>query len=291
MRLAPRTLYLFPLVPVTLLACLCLTPAALGQGGAIKPGPGAKSVLDPHEKSEAEAEKEFLDALINQPLVVPLSLRANAAATKAALVSAGLVVLGRVSDAQAAALTSAVAADPQWKPKFEAGGLSHADAVTYLKGKLAQEGAGVARAGVIDNAYLDVYGSKAGPAQVSSWEPQLKTQKEWFATLVFKLNDELNRGKGPYDRRTVIRTVYYNAMGREPLDTDFSYWAPRQENYRQMLIAGRTWLYSDAGRGDLRDTIRRAFRHKLKKEPTEQEVSETAQRFAAKRLIYIEMVQ
>jgi hypothetical protein len=144
---------------------------------------------------------------------------------------------------------------------------------------------------VIKRAYLEVYGAEPGQAQLAQWGPQLTAKTLWYVPLVAKLNEELNTNKGLYDRRTIIRTVYYLAMGRDPNDGDFNFWQPRKDNYTQMLLANRNWLYSDAGKGDLQETVRRAFKQKMKKDPSSQEVTDTANLFTPKRLIYIEMIK
>jgi hypothetical protein len=168
-------------------------------------------------------------------------------------------------------------------------GTKFSDAVTVLKNLLAQQP--VIRQEVVKQAYLEVYGSLPGASPFNFWCQQLAAKTDWYVTMIAKLNQELNSNKGPYDRRTIIRTVYAMAMGREARDGDLNYWQPRTENYSQMLLANRNWLYSDAGKNDLRETVKIAFKVKMKREPSPTEIDDTAKLFTPKKLIYIEMIK
>jgi hypothetical protein len=168
-------------------------------------------------------------------------------------------------------------------------GTKFSDAVTVLKNLLGQQP--VLRQEVVNRAYMEVYGSQPGQAQSNFWCQQLDQKTDWYITMVAKLNQELNSNKGPYDRRTIIRTVYAMVFGRDAREGDLNYWQPRTENYSQMLLANRNWLYSDAGNTDLRETVKTAFKVKMKKDPTPQEITDTANLFRPKKLIYIEMIK
>jgi hypothetical protein len=168
-------------------------------------------------------------------------------------------------------------------------GTKFSDAVTVLKNLLGQQA--VIRQEIVNRAYLEVYGSKPGQAQLDFWCQQLAAKTDWYVTMVDKLNKELNSNKGLFDRRTIIRTVYVTAMGRDARDNDLNYWQSRTENYTQMLLANRNWLYSDAGNTDLRETVTTAFKMKMKRDPSPKEVTDTANLFRPKKLIYIEMVK
>jgi hypothetical protein len=169
-------------------------------------------------------------------------------------------------------------------------GTRFSDAVAVLKQLLTNQPP--IRGEVVKQAYLDVYGSNPEPAQYDYWCKQLGTKTDWYATLVAKLNAELNANKGPFSRKTIIHTVYVLVFGREASESDLKYWLPRTENYSQMLLANRNWLYSDNGKGDLYAAVKLAFLVKMKKNnPSDTEIWDTAKLFTPKKLIYIEMVK
>jgi hypothetical protein len=168
-------------------------------------------------------------------------------------------------------------------------GTRFSDATTVLKNLLAMQP--VIQQEVIQRAYQEVYGSKAEPPHSNFWCQQLAAKTDWYITMVGKLNAELNANKGPYDRKTIVRSVYVQVFGRDADKGNLAYWLPRTENFSQMLLANRNWLYSDAGKTDLEETVRRAFKQKMKKDPTPEEVSDTAKLFTPKKLIYYEMVK
>jgi len=168
-------------------------------------------------------------------------------------------------------------------------GIKLGDAFAVVKKYLSQQG--TPRRFVINNAYQTVYGSKAEEKHYAFWDAPIKANADWYATIVPKLRAELNSNKGPYTRDTVINVAYYMAMGRLARDHEMGAWKTRTEDYQQMLEAARAWLYSDAGNSDLREAISTAFKVKMKKNASEQEITDTANLFRHKKLLYVDMIK
>jgi hypothetical protein len=177
--------------------------------------------------------------------------------------------------------------DPAWVQKHH-DGLTFTDAVGWLKQRMAGSGGGKDRATAINNAYQEVYGRDSTPAEQAYWEPLVRAQKAWYATIVIA---EFGTLKNYGGRPAMINRAYQAVMGRDANQTDSGYWLPRSEHYRLIVQAGRSYLYSAGGATDLAETVARALQTKHGKQPSDAEVKAAMSKYTPNKWIYAEMIQ
>ena len=176
-------------------------------------------------------------------------------------------------------------------------GLKFSDAVKALKMYLAQPNIGGVRVATIDNAFLEVYGRPTTTVEMLEWEPQVKAQTAWYATIasaeIKKLNSNIGTRRNTTGRRPMVDQAYKTSMGRIANDGESSYWLPRTEHYRLIVAASRSWLYSDGGTKDLISTIKLALATKNGAAPSEADVKAAIIKFKgnAAKPIYAEMIK
>lgn len=90
-------------------------------------------------------------------------------------------------------------------------------------------------------------------------------------------------------RKNTINKVYKEAMGRGARQSEIDYWLPRSENFSQMILACRKWLYSSDGAQDLRETITRAYFKKNGFNPSNEYIKNAIKGLKAKKAIYKEI--
>jgi hypothetical protein len=242
--------------------------------------------LQAEEKAREEEKKK---AAQNAPKFTPQERELIISSTPA-FVSAAVVVLGRYPYGEEEIgdwnklMTNNYGMSQQVKE-----GLRFSDGVTFLKKYIAKPEGSLARAHLISRAFYEVYGRPSSPTEQAYWDTQVKAQQSWYVPLVSKIREELN--SKPPERRTVIHTVYYYAMGRYATDGDMNYWASRKEDYKQMLEANRAWLYSPNGAKDLVETVTRALQVKNGKKPIDSEVKNAMAKFTEKKMIYQQMIK
>jgi hypothetical protein len=178
--------------------------------------------------------------------------------------------------------------DPAWRPKYDEG-LKFTDAVAWMKEGLAGDGAGEGRALVINNAYQEVYGREATPAEHAYWEPQVKAQKAWYATIALGEIGKLNSNGS--ERGAMISRAYHAVMGRGATRADFAYWYPLKDHYRQIVQAARSYLYSASGTTDLAATMARALQTNNGSQPSDAQVKAAILKYTPNKWIYAEITQ
>ncbi len=87
----------------------------------------------------------------------------------------------------------------------------------------------------------------------------------------------------------MIIAAYQKTMGREPTDGDSAYWMPKTEIFTQIVDAARAYLYSPDGAGDLAETVKRALRNNMGREPTSAQIKSAIVKYTPKKTIFDEM--
>lgn len=168
-------------------------------------------------------------------------------------------------------------------------GLKLSDATNFWKCYLASpfsgDGTGLT---VIKRVYLKVYGKYPTVEQNKAWMDLVKQQKAWYSTMVF--TEQGNLYKDTELRKKVIDSIYRNTMNRGAKQPELDYWLARKNDYEQMFIAARNFLYTDAGAKDLHDTVKIAYWVMNKKYPTEDEIKAAAEKYKPGKKIYLEMI-
>lgn len=135
-------------------------------------------------------------------------------------------------------------------------GIKIPDAQKFIKlyiGKLSPGDGGKS----ISNAYNEVYGTTATKEEFNAWMDQIAAEKAWYTTIVLAENKKLNDDSA---RKTkMIKLVYSRVMGRSPKPEELSKLLPENNHYRPMFNQTKVYLYSDKGKTDLRDAVRRAI--------------------------------
>lgn len=210
------------------------------------------------------------------------------------IISAGqFIVLGTESEGSewlnaAEGMLSGPCSNKGYEQKIK-DGLKLSDATNFWKCYLASPFSGDGtRMLVAKRVYLKVYGTYPTTEQSKSWLEQMNQQKAWFTTMVLTEQGKLHKDNEL--RKKVIDSIYRRTMNRgaKPADTD--YWLARNNDYEQMFVAARKFLYSEAGAKDLHDTIKLAYWVRNQKYPTEDEIKMLAEKYKSGKLIYLEMI-
>lgn len=135
-------------------------------------------------------------------------------------------------------------------------GIKIPDAQKFIKlyiGKLSP-GDG---AKAISNAFNEVYGTTPTKEEMNNWMDQIAAEKAWYSTIVLAENKKLNDDSA---RKTkMINLVYSRVMGRSAKPEELSKLLPENNHYRPMFNQTKAYLYSDKGKADLRETVRKAL--------------------------------
>jgi hypothetical protein len=212
------------------------------------------------------------------------------ATAKQMIESAAVIVFGEPlnGDEWTYAANKMLSAPEVGEQKFK-DGLKLIDAINYWKSYAASPFAGDGtRTKIVKAAYMEVYGQLPLISENNDWSLKIKEKNAWYTTIVLAEIEKLN--KDQVKRKAMIDRVYQVVFGRSADAGNLQYWMPRKEHYRLIVQANRSWLYSDNGKGDLHDTVKRAFINKTNyKTPSETQIKNTAGAFSLKKLIYSEM--
>lgn len=222
--------------------------------------------------------------------VCPDKTKAPCAQAKNAILSASVLVTGDELKGDDWTYTAnAMLSSPEiGEAKFK-DGIKLVDAVNYFKSYLASPMTGDGnRAMVVRNAFNEVYGSAPLMQQEKSYIELIKQKKAWYATIVS--DEQKNLYANGQARKETINRVYSYAMGRSAKQEDLDYWTARTNDFRQIFQAARTYLYSDAGKADLHDAVRRALNYVNKQPPTEEQIAAATEKFRAGKKVHREMI-
>lgn len=142
---------------------------------------------------------------------------------------------------------------------------------------------------MIDKAFYHAKGDTPAASQVAFWEGKIRQDAATYETILKSVTEEMN--KNPAARRVMIQAAYVVSLGRMPTDGDMSYWQPRSENFREIVEAGRNWLYSPNGAADLNAAVTSVLQFYLKRPPTQNEVNNSVGEYRKKkeRMIFMDM--
>ena len=223
--------------------------------------------------------------------VCPDKTKEPCATAKKMIESAAVIVLGEELGADEWTYTAnnMLSSSEVGEEKFK-DGLKLMDAANFWKSYIASPFSGDGtRTKVINNAFLEVYGVLPLAIESKVWMAKIKVKQAWYTTIVAKEISNMN--SAPIRRQDVITRAYKHAFGRVPNDGDMKYWLPRTEHYRLLIAAQRVWLYSPNGVNDLQNVVKMVLYAKNKKEPLKSDIDAAIKKFAANKLIYIEMVK
>ncbi len=172
-------------------------------------------------------------------------------------------------------------------------GLKFSEAVDWVKQILEKEANGAA-AGVIANAYLEVYGPQLangliGAGPLEKWRYKIMAGAAWYITIVTAEKKSLNSNKA--ERTSMVYRAYWETFGRAATADELDYWMPRNEHYSLLASANRAWLYSPSGGKDLTETVARAIAKKTGKAPAAAEIKSAITMFIPTKKIYSEMIK
>jgi hypothetical protein len=167
-------------------------------------------------------------------------------------------------------------------------GFTFLDTTKFLKMLIAKPAGAALRAEAIDNAYVEVYGRPSTAVEQASWDAQVKAGKAWFASIVVKESAKLNAS--PAERSAMIGRAYQLAEGRAPYAGDAQFWGPKSEHFREIVVAERTWLYTDKGANELVAVAGRAWKAKYGAPATDANAKAMLIKATPTKMIYAEMV-
>lgn len=156
-----------------------------------------------------------------------------------------------------------------------------------LKALFAESKYAGARKETIDRAFYHATGGFSNTTQFAFWDAKIQQKEAWYANILESVRQEMN--KNASSRKLMIQCAYLIVFGRMPTDGDMNYWMPRGENYKQLVEANRTWLYSPNGAKDLAETVTGVLKFNLNRTPTENEVKTAIGDYQKKRQVYMEM--
>lgn len=209
--------------------------------------------------------------------------------------SAGLLIYGielkpndKSDDQTILSWMNEIAEKPIWRTKFNEG-FTAADGMNFLKERFAA--AGDLWIGVfLDRVTGEIYGRPALKIEKDYYVPRLAGQKETYASIFLAEKNKLN--KTAAERKQMIDRAYTETMGRSAAESELKYWQPRSEIYKEIIPAGREWLYSPGGAKDLRETVTRAYQVKYKNSPVvESRIVKLMADYTPAKLIYAEMIK
>ena len=145
------------------------------------------------------------------------------------------------------------------------------------------------RGAIMDAAFREVYGRDATVFEMLGWQPQIKKQTAWYATIVPALIKNLNADKTTRQDRLglAFRLVY----GRNIQEGELNYWMPRADHFRLVIQSNRNLIYQPKDPGQLKDIVTRALKYKTGKLPTDAETQTAMSQFAINKKIYAEMIK
>lgn len=178
--------------------------------------------------------------------------------------------------------------DTTWKNKYREG-FSAADGMNFLKGRFST--VGDAWIGLhLDKWMNDIYGRAATQTEKDSYISRLKSKQETFTSIFLAEKNKLNKNSA--ERKAMIERAYKEAMGRTASEGDLSYWQKRDEIFKEIIAASRTYLYSPNGAGELKATVTRAYQAKYKGSPVvESRIAKLTADFTPAKMIYAEMIK
>ena len=168
-------------------------------------------------------------------------------------------------------------------------GITFLDAQKFLKMLIAKPAGAAVRAEAIDNAYLEVYGRPSTAMEQAGWDAQVKASKAWFASIVVKESAKLNAS--PTERKAMIDRAYQRAEGRAPYAGDAQFWGPKNQHFREIIEAERTWLYTDKGAGELAAVAGRAWLALYGTPPTDANTKAMLIKATPTRMVYADMLK
>lgn len=176
---------------------------------------------------------------------------------------------------------------PKYKGKFDAG-LKLSEATNWVKDYVTSPKENVAwRKSIIEYAFRQVYGREPNAAELVLYNQLVIDQKAWFTKIVSDENGKLDKDAAA--QKATISRAYQKAMGRDASEGEIAYWQPRKNNYSGILESARSYLYSEAGAKDLRETVTRYRTKAGKSQLTEDELNKAIQYYKPNKLIYAEM--
>ncbi len=169
------------------------------------------------------------------------------------------------------------------EPFFQ--GLNAVDARAFFRRHLALPENGNLRLEVANRAFTDVYAYGASPKDVIFYGAKATDYNGIVAAETVKLNAPENKVL----RRLMILAAYKKTMGRPPVNSEYDYWTPKKEIFKELINAGRTYLYAPNGAKDLTETIKRALADHGNDNPTVQQINRAIVKYSPKKVIYDEM--
>lgn len=117
----------------------------------------------------------------------------------------------------------------------------------------------------IQSSYLLAFGRAATDAEVVYWSKQ-STQS--IAELITGHRRYLKQDVGTH--RAAIRRSYIDALGREPIESEYKHWLPGDDTYTQLMKNHISWLRGNPA--EYEKVIRRSYRLVLNRKPDGAEI-------------------
>lgn len=173
-------------------------------------------------------------------------------------------------------------------------GLTTPEAGQYWREYIRRPENAQLRSAIIHRAFADVYGidpnaTPVSPQDVAFWNAESNKGGNFYENIVAGETKKLNAPNNKIVRRSMILFAYKKMMGRVPTKDDMAYWEPKTENYKQIVAAGRDFLYSPNGAKDLAATVERALTEKSGSKPKVEQINAAMLQYAKTKAIFAEM--
>lgn len=174
-----------------------------------------------------------------------------------------------------------------YAPQFFAGtlgdGTGAKTATAFYIERLNSPNYAKVKAGLIDVAFKNVYGTGVSPKDLAFYN----AQKIGYMDVFSSEQKKMNASQVLY--RLAILYAYKKTFGRAPAPTETDYWTPRPQTFSQIVEANRAYLYAPNGAKDLTETVKRHLLDKGNDKPSIQQINAAIVKFSANKAIYEEM--
>lgn len=170
-------------------------------------------------------------------------------------------------------------------------GLKTIDAAAFIESYIKKPENANVRLALINKAFQDVYGTTndASPKDVAFWNSQTSKMGNFYLDVISGEMKKLNDPGNKIVRRAMIMFAYKKMMGRNPTKEDIAYWETKTEIYKQIIAAGRNFLYAPNGSKDLAETVERALTEKMGAKPKVSQINEAIIKYTKTKAIFAEM--